>query len=848
MQTETEGRTVGATRSSTRVAPEPSFIARFPDLVTFPVFPVYGREGVCGCEDPRCASPGKHPPYSFLAETSSPVPPGANAGVKTGTRLPDGRYLAVIDLDLRPPSEKLPHGKNGMGPFLARWGALLPDTVIVATPSGGAHVYMTSSAPIKGSSNVLGLVGVDSRGKNGYVLAPGSVGFVDKDDRAKGVAPYRWLSGTTIAPMPIEMEHALAAPRDGASVGHVLAHGGALPTHIGPSPDEAPAVAVQWLATESTEEGITALAKACQRINEAKEGTRNDTLFRQCVKLGDLGMMGLLTIEDARRAVYSVVSTWDDPAKTIATIERAFARAKAQKIIVIGPDHMRMNDEAISALALHPSVYAIGDKLALESQSAPTVDADEVRVRPIAGPGLRELLSRVVSYRKHDAKSGEYRPVHVPDFVPPEILERGYWEGVRIVEGYSVVPVLRPDGTVVREAGYDEHTRLYMSRTWGANMPRAEDALALIRHLVKDFPFAGEVDFAAWVSACCTPLAMYQYAGPSPLHLFEASRKNSGKSFLASAAAIIGAGRSATQEAAWPQGNDAELSKQLLSWARELDKPVVFFDNVHGEFSSAVLAGFLTAQDRRVSGRLLGVNETFSGKLNTAIMVSANNPSVGTDLERRIVPCRLEPTENAEDRRFEIGDFLGWVRTNRKTLTLCMLSMLIEGQRRLKEGARVSGKPANSFEGWARAVRDPLLALGLADPWTGSERLGLEEAEQEEDAAMSVVETLLTPGPRALPHGSMGGGWRSNDLLALLDPMAAPGPFKAYMARRFPRGAISSKQLGCFLRGLAGVWVGHPKAGRVQIRSAREGGNGNRGLVWILRDARGVNVTPAKRD
>lgn len=826
-------------RSSTRGhCPEPSFIAHFPDLVTFPVFPVYGAEGICGCGDPRCASPGKHPPYSFLSDTSLSVPLGANAGVKTGTRLPDGRYLAVIDLDLRPPSEKLPHGKNGMGPFLARYGAILPDTVIVGTPSGGAHVYFTSSSPIKGAANVLGLVGVDSRGKNGYVLAPGSVGFVDKDDRAKGTAPYRWLSGTTIAPMPSEMEAALAAPRAGASVGHVLAHGGALPGTIGDVQD-APTVAVEWAATESTEEGITALARACKAINDAQEGTRNDTLFRQCVKLGDFGMMGLLTISDARRAVYACVQNWPDPTKTLATIERAFGRAKAQKIVVVGPDHMRMNDEAISALALHPNVYSIGDKLAVEVPSAVAGDLDSVRIRPIGAPSLRELLSRVVSFRRHDPKSGEYKAAHVPDYTPSEILERGYWEGVRAVDGYSLVPVFRPDGSIVRGAGYDEGTRLFMARTWDEPLPNAEDALKLVRYIVKDFPFAAECDFSAWVSACCTPLAMYQFSGPSPLHLFEASRKNSGKSFLASAASMIGSGRPATQEAAWPQGNDAELSKQILSWAIELNKPVVFFDNVDGEFSSAVLAGLLTSQDRSVSGRMLGLNVTFTGKLNTVFMVSANNPSVGTDLERRTVPCRLEPSEDAGERKFEVPDFLGWIRAHRRTLTLCMLAILQEGQRRIKAGARVDGKAAHSFEGWARSVRDPLLALGLADPWTGSERLGLEEAEQAEDAALSLAETLSRP-----PGPGRGYGWRATDLLALLDPTAKPSVWRSYVSRRYPRGAVSAKALGYILRGLSGVWVELPGVGRVQIRSQREtGSESSRRRAWFVRNVRGVVVS-----
>lgn len=839
MQPEARASARGLERSSTKgPAPEPQFLAAFPHLANFPVFPVYGAEKLCGCGSSTCASPGKHPPYSFLADESAPVPLGANAGIKTGTRLPDGRFLCVIDLDLRPPSAKHPHGKNGMGPFLARYGASLPpDVLVVSTPSGGAHVYFSTARPAKGRTDVLGIVGCDVRGANGYVLAPGSVGFVDKDARDR-VEPYRWIAGTRIVPMPPEMEAELSGIRGGGALASALEAGGGLPA--GPGDDAARVVAVTWAATESTEEGITALSLACKRIAEARDGTKNDTLFRQCVKLGDYGMMGLLTIEDARRAVYNTVQGWADPEKTISTIERAFARAKAQKIVVVEPDHMRMNDEAISALANHSAVYAIGDRLALESSAAPKMDAADVRIKPMSVAALRELLSRVVSYRRRDTKTGEYSKTHVPDFTPPEILCRGYWEGVRVVEGYSVVPVLRPDGSLVREAGYDESTKLYLSQSWEEPLPKPEDALALFRHLVKDFPFAQSGDFTAWISACCTPLAMYMYQGPSPLHLFEASRKNSGKSFLASAASIIGSGRPATQEAAWPQGNEGELAKKLLSWALELDKPVVFYDNVDGEFSSATLAGFLTAQDRRVSDRVLGGNSTFSGRLNTVFMVSANNPIVGTDLERRIVPCRLEPSEDVyANRVFEIPDFLGWVRTHRRTLTLCAISLLVEGHRRIRAGARPVGRPAHSFEAWARAVRDPLLAMGLADPWTGTERLGQEEDELAQDAAVSLATTLATRAPHAPP--SRIAGWGANDLLALLDMHAPNTTFKAFAQRKFPRGHVSSRTLGYFLRSMAGVWVETPGLGRVKIMSTRNGSE----RLWVVRRADGTVVAPA---
>lgn len=51
----------------------------------------------------------------------------------------------------------------------------LPDTLIVDTPSGGKHVYLTTDKPYGNRAKTIpDLPGCDLRGANGYVLAPGS--------------------------------------------------------------------------------------------------------------------------------------------------------------------------------------------------------------------------------------------------------------------------------------------------------------------------------------------------------------------------------------------------------------------------------------------------------------------------------------------------------------------------------------------------------------------------------------------------------------------------------------------------------------------------------------------------
>lgn len=81
--------------------------------------------------------------------------PDANYGVVTG----DG--LAVLDIDTK-------GEKNGF----EQLGEIPPDSIQVATPTGGLHVYFTSDEPVRNRTNAVD--GVDIRGENGFVVGPGS--------------------------------------------------------------------------------------------------------------------------------------------------------------------------------------------------------------------------------------------------------------------------------------------------------------------------------------------------------------------------------------------------------------------------------------------------------------------------------------------------------------------------------------------------------------------------------------------------------------------------------------------------------------------------------------------------
>ena len=82
-----------------------------------------------------------------------------NIGVLTGNG------LLVVDVDIK-------NGKDGMWSFFNL--GIPADTLCVETVSGGKHFYYKTDTDVANSSGKIG-EGLDVRGKNGFVIAPGSV-------------------------------------------------------------------------------------------------------------------------------------------------------------------------------------------------------------------------------------------------------------------------------------------------------------------------------------------------------------------------------------------------------------------------------------------------------------------------------------------------------------------------------------------------------------------------------------------------------------------------------------------------------------------------------------------------
>ena len=276
--------------------------------------------------------------------------------------------------------------------------------------------------------------------------------------------------------------------------------------------------------------------------------------------------------------------------------------------------------------------------------------------------------------------------------------------------------MLRVDGTIAREPGYDPLTGLYLD-VRGDYPDLMEPAVAVekLKEVVADFPFVAENHRSAWIAALVTIVSRAAFAGPAPLFLATANAPGVGKTLSFDAITTITEDRPAARYG-YPKDNN-ELRKVITTVALN-GSPYLFLDNVEGRFGGPILENFLTAP--RWIDRILGVNRKVDLPLNIVTLGTGNNCRLTSAMVRRT--CAIEMLTNMErpDLRkkseFKHPDLLGWIRDARRELVIAALSIpchyILAGR------PKVEMESWGSFEGWSNLVRASLIHAGLSDPDT----------------------------------------------------------------------------------------------------------------------------------
>lgn len=131
-----------------------------------------GKDGIarCGCKNPNCDKPGKHPiPFWRTVGPDNKAGPMGGVGIPTGSI--NGFF--VVDCDVRP--EKGLDGVAALEALALAAGGEIPETASVETPTGGAHFYfkVPKDVVIYCSTGKLA-PGIDIKGEGGFAVGPGS--------------------------------------------------------------------------------------------------------------------------------------------------------------------------------------------------------------------------------------------------------------------------------------------------------------------------------------------------------------------------------------------------------------------------------------------------------------------------------------------------------------------------------------------------------------------------------------------------------------------------------------------------------------------------------------------------
>lgn len=444
--------------------------------------------------------------------------------------------------------------------------------------------------------------------------------------------------------------------------------------------------------------------------------------------------------------------------------------------IEVTPDEFRVNDAAAKALTTDESVYQRAGELVHVIRDDARFDGIE---RPEGSPRISTLPAAIVRDRLSSAarfvriiqtKQGEATEhVHPPDWCVKAVHARGQWPGIRPLVGIVESPILRPNGTILDNPGYDPETGILYEPV--GKMPKipgtptladAKAALAELLDVIREFPFQKPEHKAAWIAGVLTPLARYAFSGPSPLFLIDANVPGSGKGLLADCTAIIATGRRMSVMSR-PKA-DEETRKRITSLVLSGD-PLVLIDNIVGNLGSASLDAALTATVWK--DRILGRSEIVEMPLRATWYATGNNVVIVGDINRRICHVRLNsPLENPEERSgFRYPNLKDHVRNHRSKLLAAALTILRAWFAGGKPDMRL--KTWGSFEGWSDVVRNAVVWCGLPDP--GETR---EELRSRSDREVGALRALIEGWREIDPDGE---GVTASQALKYLD--ASPDRF-----------------------------------------------------------------------
>ncbi len=541
------------------------------------------------------------------------------------------------------------------------------------------------------------------------------------------------------------------------------------------------------LMPDNDEPGSEYVASVCARLRQS-----NPEIELRVLTLPDLPEHGdLFDFVAARRAVGrgedQILSEIHELASAAPRADGdaaalALSDDSRPVIRIEGGDAPRVVDAAESALlAGNPGrIFTFGDELVrVDARVSLAVVGARSRIIPMTAPSLCDEITRAARIERLDRRSGEYRPVDLPEKFGVMLLHRrGRWRAPELV-GITRTPTLRADGSVLAAPGYDAQSRLLFDHG-GVAFPaipeqptrqQALEALARIEAILSEFPFVCASDKSAALSMFLTA-AIRRSLPTAPLFVIRAPKMASGKSLLARSAGYLMCGELAGV-VSLPSSSE-ERRKLFFALLLE-NEPVIVLDNIIEPLEDESLCSILTESLWR--SRVLGFSRSATVPTNALWIATGNNLVMRGDLTTRAISCDLDPNcERPEEREFT-RNLDQWMAEHWREVLVDALTVL--------RAYVVAGCPSQNlppfgrFEDWSRRVREPLVWLGHADPTQGRRNIEDKDPEREVlrevlQAWASAFESRFVKVSEAIQHGQP-----LRELLLAIAPGVRPGEVDA---------------------------------------------------------------------
>ncbi len=359
-------------------------------------------------------------------------------------------------------------------------------------------------------------------------------------------------------------------------------------------------------------------------------------------------------------------------------------------------------------------------------------------IHPVNDHRLLECMLGAVKFASWNAKRDAWVRSAPPLEFARHYNARGTW-GLRVLRGIVEAPTMRPDGTILSEAGYDPVSGIYLD-TGGVvfpevpNQPDRSDAVAALEKLkdvIRDFPFIPDEDApetsvyrSVALSAMLTGVCR-KALRTAPGHGFDATTMATGKTLLCDTISMIATGRPSSTIS---QGkSEEEFNKRLFSILVQGD-PVVTIDNIEQPVRSDEFCTVLTSEEWQC--RVLGMSGNRTVGTNVLFLLNGNGLTFEGDISTRVLMCRMDAAvENPGARRFD-RDLRTWVPEHRPELVAAALTVLrafvVAGRPGLNKL-----EPYGRFEDWSNLVRGALVWLGEPDPCLTRKDIDAHDPERE---------------------------------------------------------------------------------------------------------------------